>query len=76
MFLAVSSFLENCVTKRESLTDLVPTPDSNNPQCQVPLSGETPEVDIIVQLHNDLTSVADVLYQLGFPKLVSCFKFF
>ena len=63
------------MTKSDSLTDLVPTPDSNKPQCQVPLSGETPEVDLIVQQaisqhHNDLTSVADVLYQLGFAKLV------
>ena len=63
------------MTKRESLMDLVPTTDSINLQCQIPLSGETPEVDLIVQHairqhHNDLTSVADFLYQLAFGKLV------
>lgn len=67
---------ENDATKRESLMDLVPTTDSINPQCQIPLSGETPEVDLIVQHairqhHNDLTSVADFLYQLAFGKLVA-----
>lgn len=55
--------------------DLVPAPDSLNPQCQVPLSGETLEVDLIVQQaisqhHNDLRSVADYLYRLAFAKLV------
>lgn len=63
------------MTKRESLMDLVPAPDSLNPQCQVPLSGETCEVDLIVQQaisqhHNDLRSVADFLYRLAFAKLV------
>ena len=63
------------MTKRESLMDIVSSPDSINPECQVPLSGETPEVDLIVhqaisQHHNDLTSVADFLYQLAFAKLV------
>ena len=69
------------MTKCKSLMDLVPSPESINPQCQVPLSGETPEVDVIVQQaisqhHSDLTSVADFLYQLGFAKLVCCFRFF
>ena len=63
------------MNKRESLMDLVPSRDSINPECQVPLSGETPEVDLIVQQaisqhSNDLLSVADFLYQLAFAKLV------
>ena len=77
------TILEYCVTKRGSLMDLlhVPSPDSNNPQCQVSLSGETPEVDVIVRQamshhHNDLKSVADSLYQLANAKLVGYFKLF
>ena len=63
------------MTKRELPMDLVPIPDSINPQCQIPLSGETPEVDLIAQNainqhHNDLMSVADFLYQLAFGILV------
>ena len=74
-------FLEHCAAKYGSLMDLVPSPNHNNLQSQAPLSGETHEVDAIVQQaishnHNDLISVADFLYQLANEKLVGCVEFF
>ena len=54
---------------------LIPSPDSTTPQCDVPLSGETPEVDAIVrqairQDHSNLMSVSESLYHLASEKLV------
>lgn len=69
------TFLECCTAERGSLMDIIHSLVSTSPQCDVPLSGETPEVDVIVRQaisrdHNNLESVADSLYQLANSKLV------
>ena len=68
-------FLDHCVTTQKSLLDLLPTPDSSIRQSDVPLSGESPEVDVVVTQaisrdHNNLMSVADSLYHQANEKLV------
>ena len=59
-----------------SLLNLINFPDNTIPQCDIPLSGETPEVDEIVQQvishdPNNLMLAANSLYQLAQDKLVS-----
>lgn len=65
---------EHCVAGRRSLLDLTTLHNSTVRQCDVPLSGETPDVDEIVQQaishdHNNMISVANSLYQLANEKL-------
>lgn len=69
---------DHCAADSGSLLKLLTSPDDQAPQCDIPLSGEAPEVDAIVQQaiardHRNLMSVADSLYQLATDKLVgSC----
>ena len=68
-------FLDHCVNKRKSLNDLISTPGGIDLQSDVPLSGESPEVDVIardaiISDPNHLMSVAASLYQEASEKLV------
>ena len=79
--LMITSFtlLEHCINEHGSLLNLITSPDSTAPQCDVPLSGESPEVDAIVRQaisrdHNNLMSVAESLYSMANDKLVGCFQ--
>lgn len=68
-------FLDHCVNKRKSLRDLISTPEGIDLQSDVPLSGESPEIDVIARDAisadpNHLMSVAASLYQQANKKLV------
>ena len=68
-------FLDHCVNKRKSLKDLISTPGGIDLQSDVPLSGESPQVDVIardaiISDPNHLMSVAASLYQEASEKLV------
>lgn len=63
-----------------SLLNLINFPNNTIQQCDIPLSGETPEVDEIVRQAishdpNNLMLAANSLYQLAQDKLVSYFIF-
>ncbi|XP_015779474.1 PREDICTED: uncharacterized protein LOC107357352 [Acropora digitifera] len=67
---------EHCDAQHMSLLNLINFPNNTIPQCDIPLSGETPEVDEIVRQAishdpNNLMLAANSLYQLAQDKLVN-----